>query len=108
MSRIAAIAAAMLAMLSPALASRASENEERSQRPIVAEAPWTKAPQNVETARGEPFERVLMGLEQRQAWRTISWRDGIQNAIAEAKTSGKPIAVVLFLEEYGQCNAPIS
>jgi hypothetical protein len=104
MSRFAVLGGATIAMIALALASRANEGTERSHD----EGARAKAAQNVETDRGEPFERVLMGLEHRQEWRTIEWRDGIASAIAEATKSGKPIAVVLFLDEYGQSNSPIS
>jgi hypothetical protein len=63
---------------------------------------------NVESLRGEPFERVLMTLEHRQDWRRIAWRKDIAAAMEDSRASGKPIAVVMMLPEYGQTSSPFS
>jgi len=63
---------------------------------------------NVESLRGEPFERVLMTLEHRQEWREIAWRKGLGAALDDGRSTGKPIAVVMMLSEYGQTSSPFS
>lgn len=63
---------------------------------------------NVESLRGEPFERVLMTLEHRQEWRQIEWRKDIASALEESKRVGKPVAVIMMLREYGQESSPFS
>ena len=63
---------------------------------------------NVESLRGEPFERVLMTLEHRQEWRDVAWRTGLGAALEDGRAQKKPIAVVMMLSEYGQTSSPFS
>jgi hypothetical protein len=56
----------------------------------------------------EICERKLMVTEFTRDWRRIHWRPDLTSAVAESKTSGKPIFVFFSVLEYSQESSPFT